>query len=67
MVADSPPCLRREGGLGQKQHGLPYAMIGGLTHDLKYEGGDPGLLIGDDNVFREYVTAHVARMRTTRP
>ena len=35
-------------------------MIGGLTHDLKYEGGDPGLLIGDDNVFREYVTAHVA-------
>ena len=38
----------------------PYALIGGVTHDLKYEGGEPGLRIGDDNVFREYVTAHVA-------
>ncbi len=46
--------------LGQNNTVYPYAMIGGLTHDLKYEGGDPGLLIGDDNVFREYVTAHVA-------
>lgn len=46
--------------LGKNNTVYPYAMIGGLTHDLKYEGGDPGLLIGDDNVFREYVTAHVA-------
>lgn len=38
----------------------PYAFIGGITHDLKYNGGDPGLEIGDGNVFREYVTAHVA-------
>ena len=46
--------------LGKNNTVYPYAMIGGLTHDLKYEGGDPGLLIGDNNVFREYVTAHVA-------
>ena len=39
---------------------FPYAMVGGLTHDLKYEGGEPGLRIGNNNVFREYVTAHVA-------
>ena len=39
---------------------FPYATIGGLTHDLKYQVGDPGLEIGDDNIFREYVTAHVA-------
>ncbi len=39
---------------------FPYALIGGLTHDLKYQGGDPGLKIGDGNIFREYVTAHVA-------
>ena len=38
----------------------PYALIGGLTHDLKYKGGEPGLEIGDNNIFREYVTAHVA-------
>ncbi|MDR1413366.1 MAG: acyl-ACP--UDP-N-acetylglucosamine O-acyltransferase [Puniceicoccales bacterium] len=38
----------------------PYAYIGAPTHDLKYTGGDPGLKIGDGNVFREYCTVHVA-------
>lgn len=38
----------------------PYAYVGGLTHDLKYTGGDPGLIIGDGNTFREYCTMHVA-------
>lgn len=46
--------------LGSNNTIFPYALIGGLTHDLKYEGGEPGLQIGDNNVFREYVTAHVA-------
>ena len=39
-------------GAGNQVHS--YATIGGLTHDLKYKGGNPGLKIGDDNVFREY-------------
>ena len=38
----------------------PYAAIGGRTQDLKYEGGDPGLEIGDRNTFREFVTVHTA-------
>jgi len=38
----------------------PYAFIGGLTHDLKFKGGEPALEIGNENIFREYVTAHVA-------
>lgn len=46
--------------LGKNNTIFPYALIGGLTHDLKYESGEPGLKIGDDNIFREYVTAHVA-------
>ena len=46
--------------LGQSNEIFPYAMIGGLTHDLKFEGGSPKLRIGANNVFREYVTAHVA-------
>ncbi len=46
--------------LGTNNTIFPYALIGGLTHDLKYAGGQPGLKIGDDNIFREYVTAHVA-------
>jgi len=46
--------------LGKGNTIFPYALIGGLTHDLKYKGGEPGLEIGDHNTFREYVTAHVA-------
>ena len=46
--------------LGRGNLIYPYSLIGGLTHDLKYQGGEPGLQIGDNNVFREYVTAHVA-------
>jgi UDP-N-acetylglucosamine acyltransferase len=38
----------------------PYAYVGAPTHDLKYTGGNPGLAIGDGNVFREYCTVHVA-------
>lgn len=46
--------------LGENNEVFPYALVGGKTHDLKYEGGSPGLRIGDGNVFREYVTVHLA-------
>lgn len=46
--------------LGQNNEIYPYALIGGLTHDLKFTGGEPKLFVGDNNIFREYVTAHVA-------
>lgn len=46
--------------LGESNVVFPYAVIGGMTHDLKYSGGAPGLLIGNHNTFREYVTVHVA-------
>ena len=46
--------------LGENNEIYPYAFVGGKTHDLKYEGGDPGLVIGDNNVFREYTTVHLA-------
>lgn len=39
---------------------FPYASIGAKTQDLKYRGGNPGLRIGDRNVFREYVSVHAA-------
>jgi UDP-N-acetylglucosamine acyltransferase len=39
---------------------FPYSCIGGKSQDLKYKGGNPGLRIGDRNVFREYVTVHCA-------
>ncbi len=46
--------------LGRSCEIFPYACIGGKTQDLKFKGGNPGLRIGDRNVFREYVTVHCA-------
>jgi UDP-N-acetylglucosamine acyltransferase len=46
--------------VGAKCEIFPYACIGGKTQDLKYKGGNPGVRIGDRNVFREYVTVHAA-------
>lgn len=46
--------------VGMQCEVFPYACIGGKTQDLKYKGGNPGLRIGDRNVFREYVTVHGA-------
>ena len=44
--------------LGKNCEVFPFACIGGKTQDLKFKGGNPGLRIGDRNVFREYVTVH---------
>lgn len=46
--------------LGRQCEVFPFTCIGTKTHDLKYAGGDPGLRIGDRNVFREYVSVHGA-------
>lgn len=46
--------------LGLNCEVFPYACIGGKTQDLKFKGGNPGLRVGDRNVFREYVTVHGA-------
>jgi UDP-N-acetylglucosamine acyltransferase len=46
--------------LGVRCEVFPYACIGGKTQDLKFKGGAPGLVVGDRNVFREYVTVHCA-------
>jgi UDP-N-acetylglucosamine acyltransferase len=46
--------------VGKQCEIFPYTCIGTKTHDLKYTGGEPGLVIGDRNVFREYVSIHGA-------
>ena len=46
--------------LGRQCEVFPFTCIGTKTHDLKYKGGEPGLLVGDRNVFREYVSVHGA-------
>ena len=46
--------------IGAKCEIFPFACVGTKTHDLKYKGGEPGLIVGDRNVFREYVSVHGA-------
>ncbi len=44
--------------VGRRNTFYPSAVMGAAPQDLKYRGEDTRLIIGDDNVFREYVTAH---------
>jgi UDP-N-acetylglucosamine acyltransferase len=46
--------------LGRNNEVFPFASIGLKTQDLKWKGGLTRTEIGDDNVFREYVTIHSA-------
>ena len=48
--------------LGERNRIFPYACVGFPTQDLKYRGGNPGLRIGDHNVFREFCTIHTATL-----
>jgi len=38
----------------------PFASIGTQTQDLKFQGGSPGVVIGDGTTLREYVTVNAA-------
>ena len=42
--------------LGENNTVSPFAVLGGHTQDLKFEGGNPGVKIGDRNTIREYCT-----------
>jgi UDP-N-acetylglucosamine acyltransferase len=37
---------------------FPFASIGLIPQDLKFRGEDTGLVIGRNNIFREFVTIH---------
>jgi UDP-N-acetylglucosamine acyltransferase len=44
--------------IGKRNRIFPYAAVGFACQDLKYQGEPTRLEIGDDNVFREFVTLH---------
>jgi UDP-N-acetylglucosamine acyltransferase len=52
------PFTRIEGPtkIGQRNHFYGHASVGGPPQDLKFHGERTELQIGDDNVFREFVT-----------
>lgn len=53
-------CVEGLTTLGKNCEVFPFACLGGKTQDLKFRGGQPGVIIGDRNVFREYVSVHAA-------
>jgi UDP-N-acetylglucosamine acyltransferase len=44
--------------IGDGNEIFPFASIGLIPQDLKFKGEPTRLVIGDDNVFREFVTIH---------
>jgi UDP-N-acetylglucosamine acyltransferase len=44
--------------IGERNHFFGHASIGGPPQDLKYKGERTELVIGNDNVFREFVTVN---------
>ncbi|HTF58207.1 MAG TPA: acyl-ACP--UDP-N-acetylglucosamine O-acyltransferase, partial [Planctomycetota bacterium] len=45
--------------LGKKNTVYPHAVLGGRPQDLKYRGEETEAVIGDGNVFREFVTVNI--------
>ena len=48
--------------IGEENRIHPHAAIGGPPQDLKYKGEPTELLVGDRNVFREFMTVHRGTM-----
>ncbi len=46
--------------IGEKCEIYPFASVGMKTQDLKFKGGNPGTIIGNRNVIREYVSINAA-------
>jgi UDP-N-acetylglucosamine acyltransferase len=44
--------------IGERCRFFPFGSIGFPPQDLKYKGEPTELIVGDDNIFREYVTVH---------
>jgi UDP-N-acetylglucosamine acyltransferase len=40
-----------------------YALIGGRTQDKKWQGDEAPVIIGDNNIFREFSTVHTATFK----
>lgn len=52
--------IKRFTSLGRRNRVFEHACLGGEPQDVKFQGEASGLVIGDDNIIREYVTIHRA-------
>lgn len=44
--------------IGERNEIFPYCSIGAVPQDMTYKGEPTETIIGDDNIFREYVSIH---------
>jgi UDP-N-acetylglucosamine acyltransferase len=54
--------VKRFTTLGARNRVFDHAVLGGEPQDVSFRGGESGLVVGDDNIFREHATVH----RSTR-
>lgn len=45
--------------LGARNHVFQFASVGAAPQDLKFAGEDTQLVIGDENIIREFATLHI--------
>ena len=57
-VIESHVVIKNHTTIGKNNHIYQFASIGEDPQDLKYKGEDSKLIIGDDNIFREYSTVN---------
>ena len=55
-IIESHVVIRNHTSIGENNHIYQFASIGEDPQDLKYNGEDTKLVIGDNNIFREYCT-----------
>lgn len=52
--------VKRFTSLGRRNRVYEHACLGGEPQDVKFKGEPSALIVGDDNLIREYVTIHRA-------
>tara|TARA_B100001564_G_scaffold356816_1_gene371743 strand:- start:3196 stop:3966 length:771 start_codon:yes stop_codon:yes gene_type:complete len=55
-IIESHVVIKNYTSIGKNNHIYQFASIGEDPQDLKYNGEDTKLIIGDNNIFREYCT-----------
>lgn len=65
-VIDSHVSIGNENGIveiGKNNHILSSAMVGGIPQDVSYKGETTKLVIGDNNMIREFTTLNCGTMK----
>jgi UDP-N-acetylglucosamine acyltransferase len=59
-------CIEGTTQIGERNRISPFVSIGSPPHDVGYRGEDTRVIIGDDNIIREYVTINRATTKQDR-